>query len=70
MIYNSKTLEKWEEYYRKNRHGRINAQERSDSGKTRVLNKTAIEEIYRLKEMFPRINATLIYTKLIRRWIY
>lgn len=65
MIYNPKTLEKWEEYYRKKGIDGLMPQERSDSGKTRVLNETAITEIYRLKEKFPRINAALIYTKLI-----
>jgi transposase InsO family protein len=65
MVYNPKTLEKWEEYYRKRGFDGLMPQERSDSGKTRVLNQTAIAEIYRLKEKFPRINATLIYTKLI-----
>jgi transposase InsO family protein len=39
--------------------------ERCDSGQTRALNETAITEIHRLKEKFPRITATLIYTKLI-----
>jgi hypothetical protein len=65
MVYNPKTLEKWEEYYRKRGVDGLMPQERFDSGKTRVLNETAIAEIYRLKEKFPRINATLIYTKLI-----
>ncbi|ATW28548.1 hypothetical protein DCMF_11385 [Candidatus Formimonas warabiya] len=40
-------------------------QKRRDAGKPRTLNERAISEIYRLKEMFPRINATLIYHKLI-----
>lgn len=65
MIYNPKTLEKWEEYYRKNGMDGLLPRERSDSGQPRVLDETAISEIHRLKEIFPRINATLIYTKLI-----
>jgi putative transposase len=65
MIYNPKTLEKWEEYYRKRGMDGLMPTERSDSGHTRVLSESAIEEIYRLKEKFSRINATLIYTKLI-----
>lgn len=36
------------------------AQECSDKGATRVLPDTAIEEIYRLKETFPRPNSTQI----------
>lgn len=38
---------------------------RSDMGVSRVLPDTAIAEIFRLKQQFPRINSTLIYTKLI-----
>ena len=65
MRYNPKTLEKWEEYYRKRGMDGLMPTLRSDSGATRVLNDSAIAEIYRLKETFPRINATLIYNKLI-----
>jgi putative transposase len=65
MVYNPKTLEKWEEYFRKKGMDGLMPQERSDSGKTRVLNENAINEIHRLKEKFSKINATLIYNKLI-----
>jgi transposase InsO family protein len=65
MRYNPKTLEKWEEYYRKMGMDGLLPRPRSDSGKSRVINEPAISEIYRLKEKFPRINATLIYNKLI-----
>jgi transposase InsO family protein len=65
MYYNPKTLEKWEEYYRKKGMDGLMPKQRSDSGQTRVLNDVTIKEIYRLKEKFPRINATLIYSKLI-----
>lgn len=64
-IYN-KTLEKWAERYR---HGGIDAlmpKTRSDKGTTRVLPDTAIEEIYRLKQEFPRLNATQIYGSLVQ----
>lgn len=65
MRYNPKTLEKWEEYYRKRGMDGLMPRQRSDSGTTRVLSDSAISEIYQLKEKFPRINATLIYNKLI-----
>lgn len=64
-LYNPKTIEKWEEYFRKEGMDGLMPRKRKDSGKTRVLNETAIEEIYRLREKFPRINATLIYDKLV-----
>lgn len=38
---------------------------RSDSGTSRALPDTAIEEIYRLKEAFPRLNATQIHKQLV-----
>lgn len=65
MRYNPKTLEKWEEYYRKLGMDGLMPKQRRDAGTPRVLNPRAISEIYRLKEQFPRINATLIYNKLI-----
>ncbi len=63
--YNPKTLEKWEEYYKKFGMDGLMPKQRRDAGKTRVLNEHAVTEIYRLREKFPRINATLIYNKLI-----
>lgn len=39
---------------------------RSDKGASRTLNDEAIKEIYRLKNDFPRMNATQIYDKLVR----
>ena len=39
--------------------------ERSDKGSTRVLPDTAIEEIFRLKRDFPKLNATQIYKHLV-----
>jgi len=65
MRYNPKTLEKWESYYKHKGMDGLMPRERSDSGIPRALHEHAITEIYRLKEKFPKINATLIYSKLI-----
>jgi transposase InsO family protein len=65
-FYKYKTLEKWEEYYLKSGMDGLIPKTRSDAGKTRVLAENVIEEIYRLKGGFPKINATLIYEELIR----
>ena len=65
MMYNLNTLEKWESRYRKDGMDGLMPRIRCDVGQSRVLNESAIAEIYKLKEKFPRINATLIYTKLI-----
>lgn len=64
--YNYKTLERWVSRYN---HGGMDAlmpKMRSDTGSSRALPDTAIEEIYRLKEVFPRLNATQIYNHLIQ----
>jgi|LGVE01.1.fsa_nt_gb transposase InsO family protein len=66
MRYNPRTLEKWEEYYRKRGMDGLLPKNRSDKGIPRVLSQQAIDEIMRLREQFTRINATLIYTKLIQ----
>lgn len=39
--------------------------ERADKGGTRVLPDTVIEEIHRLKQAFPRLNATQVYWQLV-----
>ncbi|MDD4402749.1 MAG: hypothetical protein PHI24_13075, partial [Desulfitobacteriaceae bacterium] len=39
--------------------------QRSDAGTPRSLDNRTIDQIYQLREKFPRINATLIYNKLI-----
>ncbi|HHY14832.1 MAG TPA: transposase [Firmicutes bacterium] len=64
-FYNYSTFEKWEQAYKKRGMDGLMPRTRSDAGTSRVLPDTAIAEIYRLKEQFPKINATLIYNKLI-----
>ena len=63
--YSYKTLQKWKEAY--DRHGleALMPNERSDKGTSRKLTDTAIEEIYRLKNEFPRMNATQVYLSLV-----
>ena len=63
--YNPKTLEKWNESYRNYGMDGLMPKTRSDSGKSRALNGAAIEEIFNLKEKFPKLNATQIYFQLI-----
>ena len=64
-IYDYKTVEKWVSQYRLGGIDALMPRERSDKGTSRALPDTAIEEIYRLKEQFPRLNATQIHQKLI-----
>ena len=61
-----KTLEKWVSNYRRGGFDALMPNERSDKGTTRVLPDTAVEEIYRLKNEFPRLNATQIHAQLLR----
>lgn len=64
--YSPKTLSKWASLYQKGGIDALMPQERSDKGSTRALPDTAIEEIYRLKEAFPRLNATQIHQQLVK----
>lgn len=61
-----KTLEKWASLYKKGGIDALIPIPRSDRGTTRVLSDTAIEEIFRLKKDFPRLNATQVHSQLIR----
>lgn len=66
VTYSYKTIEDWAAKYK---HGGLEAlmpRERADKGTTRSLPDTAIEQIYRLKEEFPRMNATQIHLWLIK----
>ena len=64
--YDYKTLEKWMSDYRIGGMEALLPKQRSDKGSSRKLNDTAIEEIYRLKEKYTRLNATQIHQILIR----
>jgi transposase InsO family protein len=66
VTYEYKTLERWSERYRKGGIDALMPKSRSDKGTTRALSDTAIEEIFRLKQEFPRLNATQVYRTLVR----
>lgn len=63
--YSPGTFSNWESMYSRLGFDALIPKERSDVGTTRKINEVTIGEIYKLKEAFPRINATLIYHKLI-----
>lgn len=65
MVYRPNTFEKWEQQYRRYGMEGLMPKTRADSGVPRALSDTSIQEIYRLKQECPRINATLIYEKLV-----
>jgi len=64
--YNPGTLQKWVSYYKLSGMDGLIPRERIDKGTSRKLNDTAIEEIYRLREKYPKINATMIRTMLLK----
>lgn len=65
LHYKPGTLAKWESLYRKGGIDALMPKERSDRGGTRALPDTAVDEIYRLKAEFPRLNATQIHHQLV-----
>jgi len=64
--YSYKTLEKWVSNYNIGGIDALMPGTRSDKGVSRALGDTAVEEIYRLKEKYPRMNATRIYEQLLQ----
>jgi transposase InsO family protein len=66
VSYSYKTLEKWKSLYRNGGLDALMPNTRSDKGIPRALGDEAIAEIYRLKNEFPRMNATQIYERLVR----
>ena len=65
VLYSPGTLSNWESEYNRFGFDALLPKTRSDIGQTRKLSDVAIEQIYTLKNNFPKINATLIYYKLI-----
>lgn len=66
VTYSYKTLEKWKSQYSIGGLDALMPGTRSDKGIPHALNEDAIAEIYRIKEEHPRMNATQIYTHLVR----
>lgn len=66
VSYSYKTLEKWKSQYSDGGLDALLPTSRSDKGVSRALNGEAVAEIFRIKEEFPRMNATQIHDFLIR----
>lgn len=64
--YSWKTPQKWHYLYKKGGFDALLPKTRSDKGIPRALPDTAVEEIYRLKEKYPRLNATQIHIRLVQ----
>ena len=63
--YSPDTLERWTGLYRKHGMDGLISGTREDKGVSRKLTSDAIDEIYRLREKFPRINGVMIHQMLI-----
>ena len=64
--YSYRTLEKWKSLYLRGGLDALMPTTRSDKGISRALTDEAINEIYRVKQEHPRMNATQIHEYLIR----
>lgn len=64
--YSWKTPQKWHYLYKKGGFDALLPKTRSDKGIPRALPDTAVEEICRLKEKYPRLNATQIHIRLVQ----
>ena len=64
--YKPTTIEKWVALYKTGGMDALMPQERSDKGSTRSLSDECISEIYRIKEMFPKLDAVQIHIRLVQ----
>ena len=64
--YKPKTVAKWYQLYEKGGMEALVPRTRCDKGGTRVIPEDAEKEIRRLREEYPRLNATQIREKLVR----
>jgi transposase InsO family protein len=63
--YKPATLERWATLYKAGGMDALIPRERSDKGSVRSLSDECINEIYRLKERFPRLDAVQIHIRLV-----
>jgi transposase InsO family protein len=63
--YQAKTLERWVNRYKEGGMDALLPRARSDKGVTRVLSDECIQEIHRIKERFPRLDAVQIHIRLV-----
>jgi transposase InsO family protein len=66
IMYKPGTLSKWVALYKFGGMEELMPRSRSDKGSTKKLSDEAINEIYRLKEKFPRLSAVYIHDRLVK----
>jgi transposase InsO family protein len=67
--YAASTLVYWENLYRKGGFEALVHKARADKGYPRKLTQEAIDAIFTLRKRFPKINATMIYERLIEEGV-
>jgi hypothetical protein len=67
--YSPSTLVYWENLYRKGGFDALVHKARADKGYPRKLTQEAIDAIFVLRKKFPKINATMIYERLIEEGV-
>lgn len=65
-MFRPQTVGKWAWLYKKGGFDSLIRTIRTDKGTCKALDEDAIEQIYVLREKFPRLNATMIYNMLVR----
>lgn len=65
-MFKPQTVGKWAWLYKKGGFDSLIRTIRTDKGTCKALDEDAIEQIYVLREKFPRLNATMIYNMLVR----
>ena len=66
FTYNPGTLQKWVSYYKEKGMDGLMPKTRTDKGTSRKLNDTSIEEIFNIREKYPKVTATMIHALLLR----
>ena len=64
--YKPATLERWANLYKAGGMEALMPRERSDKGSVRRLTDEAINEVYKLKERFPKLDAVQIHSRLVQ----
>jgi transposase InsO family protein len=64
--YKPKTLEKWVDLYKSGGMDALTPKERSDKGSVKSLSDECINEIHRIKEKFPKLDAVQIHIRLVQ----
>ena len=66
FLYKPKSIQAWEKLYRQGGMDALIKPPRKDKGTARALSNDAIAEIYKLKEKYPRLNASQVRLALIK----